>query len=114
MQLVLMHKNDPVATVITENNNLIVTEVTNRELMPVGTRVKEGLPSAMIFNGWNDNRTIPTARPGVFSLLDRYKVRSINMLMPQTALCSLTDCYWHKPFNSKTSWDDVSFFPQWI
>lgn len=61
-------------------------------------------------NKWFKGRNIPVWRDGLFYLLKKLDVKTVDGLLMKSYALSLSDQYWIKPCESKLKYKDVNFF----
>ena len=114
-KFLLMHKDTIVAGITIEKDDndegyLHVHKVGNVSLLPYGVKntTFENIDNEITL--WNDTRCIPMGRPNYKPFLDGIGLKNNAELLAHSYMCSLTDCYWFKPFGSDVHWKDVNFY----
>ena len=66
----LMNKNNPVIDFETQMGTILrITDTSNEEYLPIGTRTKTGI-DVKILNHWWHGRSIPASRTGIKEALE--------------------------------------------
>lgn len=110
----LMHQNNPVAHISLQKDSvgrgyLHVDNIINTKELPYGLKNEKADRMSMSMTWWNNTRCIPLGRPNYEKMLSHMGLTNSSELLPYTYMCSLTDCYWFKPFDSYVAWEDVNF-----
>lgn len=107
----LMHKNIPVAVFeIAESGHISdVTEVLNRDHLPIGA-ISNGTYSAAMLAQWWQGRSIPATRSGIKQFLSKIGMDSSIELLSKSMGLSLSDQYWFREQGSQVNWENVNFF----
>lgn len=114
MDIILMHKNDPVAKLIFTDGGYFsrLDGFYNRELMPPGTRVQEMMIQQRLKN-WFDMRCIPKERENYIKLISDMGINTNEQFYFKNNGLGLNDCYWIRTMESmdtNITWRDVNFF----
>jgi hypothetical protein len=85
----------------------LVHELTH---LPVGIKVKHGIPDRTQLNNWWISRSIPASRQGIQALLADLQLESTHLLLDKSFGLSLSDHYWIRPTHTTLQWAEVNFF----
>lgn len=113
MNYCLMHKNVAVALLELDEETGFIQKTKalyEREHLPCGIRVLNGLPDRAALNDWWLERSIPASRSGIVRALEILDLKTTKMLLLRCFGLSLSDQYWMKPENSGLEWGQINFF----
>jgi hypothetical protein len=108
-----MHKSIPVAIVnLDEHLGVIlsVVKLLNREHLPIGIPVAQGLPDYTKLTKWWSRRSIPASRSGFRQMLERLNIPTVEALIKECYGLSLSDQYWICPQGCELQWKNINFF----
>ena len=103
MNMILMHKNEPVANFV---NGVRLSTVYQPEELPLGLSMSPLLERQ--FQAWFSHRTIPNNRVFIEKIRSKLGYDMTEAMIRNLSL-SLTDTYWLKPEYSELKWEDVNF-----
>lgn len=109
----LMHKRIPVAKLELDGVSGFIRKVGtlySAEHLPIGIRVRDGVPDRTSFNDWWTDRSIPASRSGILNALETLGISDTKALLIRCYGLSLSDQYWICPEKSRLSWEKINFF----
>lgn len=109
---VLMHKNTPVLIgdySTSKHAFLQVQEILSQKDLPVCT-VNNNVFSLKRLNHWFRWRGIPGYRVNLNKLQDNLGIHDPKDLLDVEYALSVSDTYWLRSENDKTTWDEINFF----
>lgn len=104
----LMHKDDAVAGLVMEPVSgaiISVNQVIDRRLLPPGAEDAD-----LGLKRWWNRRAVPITQSGISEILERTGFVTPQAYLVRNLGLSMEDCYWLKPVNADSSWNDVSLF----
>lgn len=114
MDIILMHKNNPVAKLIFTDGGYFskLEGFYNKDLMPPGTRVQDMMAQQRLKN-WFDMRCVPKERENYIKLISEAGINTNEQFYFRNNGLGLNDCYWIRTMESMDTnivWEDVNFF----
>ncbi|MDR2350184.1 MAG: excisionase [Deltaproteobacteria bacterium] len=113
VKTVLTHKDTPVMDVALDATTAGVEAlgaIHDEELVPLGTRLRNGSVNGQSFQDWWRGRCVPGTRNDVKEALEPFGSSFPARLLPRSLSLSLSDHYWLRPEDKPLAWKDVNFF----
>lgn len=108
--LILMHKNIPVAKMQFINNKPCqYIEIYDKLELPIGTEGSNQTWQKRFIEEWIKSRSIPGKRINISKIEEKLGLDRAEMFLKNAGV-SLTDTYWFKDEKDDINWEDVNFY----
>lgn len=104
----LMYKNEKVADISTQDDDVVITKMHNADKFPTAYQKEDMVETTTCLKGWLKFRCIPNARLNIGGVLKKLGLDSTWKLSCAALGVSLNDQYWYKPKMSSLSWESIN------